>query len=65
MPARRVRFRFQILDSVLTSIMRILGIDPGSQRTGVGIIDTDTTGKTVMYSIPRWCCSTTKRFRCA
>ena len=26
--------------------MRILGIDPGSQRTGVGIIDTDTTGKT-------------------
>ncbi|WP_386067552.1 crossover junction endodeoxyribonuclease RuvC [Tahibacter sp. UC22_41] len=26
---------------------RILGVDPGSQRTGVGIIDTDPTGKTV------------------
>ena len=25
---------------------RILGIDPGSQRTGVGIIDIDATGKT-------------------
>ncbi|MGV8930759.1 MAG: crossover junction endodeoxyribonuclease RuvC [Luteimonas sp.] len=25
---------------------RILGIDPGSQRTGVGIIDVDATGKT-------------------
>src|ERR1700759_4273571 len=25
---------------------RILGIDPGSQRTGVGIIDADATGKT-------------------
>ncbi|PZP82417.1 MAG: crossover junction endodeoxyribonuclease RuvC, partial [Stenotrophomonas maltophilia] len=24
---------------------RILGIDPGSQRTGVGIIDVDATGK--------------------
>ncbi|HDS1475094.1 TPA: crossover junction endodeoxyribonuclease RuvC, partial [Stenotrophomonas maltophilia] len=23
---------------------RILGIDPGSQRTGVGIIDVDATG---------------------
>jgi crossover junction endodeoxyribonuclease RuvC len=26
---------------------RILGVDPGSQRTGVGIIDTDATGRTV------------------
>ena len=26
-------------------ITRILGIDPGSQRTGVGIIDVDKTGK--------------------
>jgi len=26
---------------------RILGVDPGSQRTGVGIIDADATGKTV------------------
>lgn len=25
--------------------MRILGIDPGSQRTGVGIIDVDSVGK--------------------
>jgi len=25
---------------------RILGIDPGSQRTGVGIIDSDASGKT-------------------
>ena len=25
---------------------RILGIDPGSQRTGVGIIDVDASGKT-------------------
>ncbi|QSX78512.1 crossover junction endodeoxyribonuclease RuvC [Agrilutibacter solisilvae] len=24
---------------------RILGIDPGSQRTGVGIVDVDTTGR--------------------
>jgi len=27
------------------SAVRILGIDPGSQRTGVGIIDVDATGK--------------------
>ncbi len=27
--------------------MRILGIDPGSQRTGVGIVDADATGKCV------------------
>lgn len=27
------------------STIRILGIDPGSQRTGVGIIDVDATGK--------------------
>lgn len=26
---------------------RILGIDPGSQRTGVGIIDVDAAGKVV------------------
>jgi crossover junction endodeoxyribonuclease RuvC len=26
-------------------MIRILGIDPGSQRTGVGIIDVDPTGK--------------------
>ncbi len=26
-------------------MIRILGIDPGSQRTGVGIIDVDDTGK--------------------
>jgi len=24
---------------------RIIGIDPGSQRTGIGIIDVDGTGK--------------------
>ncbi|MBL8297610.1 MAG: crossover junction endodeoxyribonuclease RuvC [Rhodanobacteraceae bacterium] len=28
-------------------MIRILGIDPGSQRTGVGIIDADATGKAV------------------
>ncbi|HEX5755184.1 MAG TPA: crossover junction endodeoxyribonuclease RuvC [Arenimonas sp.] len=27
--------------------VRILGIDPGSQRTGVGIVDADATGKAV------------------
>ncbi len=27
--------------------IRILGIDPGSQRTGVGIIDVDATGRAV------------------
>src|SRR5689334_4043217 len=27
-------------------MIRILGIDPGSQRTGVGIIDTDGAGRT-------------------
>ena len=26
---------------------RILGIDPGSQRTGVGIVDSDATGRCV------------------
>jgi crossover junction endodeoxyribonuclease RuvC len=26
-------------------VTRILGIDPGSQRTGVGIVDTDATGR--------------------
>lgn len=26
---------------------RILGVDPGSQRTGIGIVDADTSGKTV------------------
>ncbi len=29
------------------AMTRVLGIDPGSQRTGIGIIDTDVTGKTV------------------
>lgn len=29
----------------LATPLRILGIDPGSQRTGVGIIDADATGK--------------------
>lgn len=28
------------------STTRILGIDPGSQRTGVGIVDIDSTGRT-------------------
>jgi len=28
-------------------IVRILGIDPGSQRTGVGIVDADVTGRCV------------------
>jgi crossover junction endodeoxyribonuclease RuvC len=28
-----------------TLSVRILGIDPGSQRTGIGIIDVDATGK--------------------
>ena len=28
-------------------IIRILGIDPGSQRTGVGIIDVDTAGRII------------------
>lgn len=27
------------------SVTRIIGIDPGSQRTGIGIIDVDTAGK--------------------
>ena len=27
------------------SVVRILGIDPGSQRTGVGIVDADATGR--------------------
>lgn len=32
---------------------RILGIDPGSQRTGVGIIDVDATGRTThVFSAP-------------
>lgn len=32
---------------------RILGIDPGSQRTGVGIIDVDATGRaTHVYNAP-------------
>ena len=32
---------------------RILGIDPGSQRTGVGIIDVDAAGKTThVYHAP-------------
>jgi crossover junction endodeoxyribonuclease RuvC len=26
-------------------VTRILGIDPGSQRTGVGIVDADATGR--------------------
>lgn len=29
-----------------TRCVRIMGIDPGSQRTGVGIIDIDATGRT-------------------
>jgi crossover junction endodeoxyribonuclease RuvC len=33
--------------------MRILGIDPGSQRTGVGIVDADATGRAVhVYHAP-------------
>ena len=28
-------------------LTRILGIDPGSQRTGIGIIDVDATGKSI------------------
>ena len=32
---------------------RILGIDPGSQRTGVGIIDVNAAGKTThVYHAP-------------
>ncbi len=31
--------------SQLPRSVRILGIDPGSQRTGIGIIDSDSTGK--------------------
>jgi crossover junction endodeoxyribonuclease RuvC len=27
------------------AVTRILGIDPGSQRTGVGVIDVDATGR--------------------
>ncbi len=30
--------------AVVTHTVRILGIDPGSQRTGVGIIDVDSSG---------------------
>lgn len=26
-------------------MIRILGIDPGSQRTGIGVIDVDATGR--------------------
>lgn len=29
------------------AMTRVLGIDPGSQRTGIGIIDTDVSGKAV------------------
>jgi len=29
-----------------SAVTRILGIDPGSQRTGVGVIDTDAAGTT-------------------
>jgi crossover junction endodeoxyribonuclease RuvC len=36
--------RFPIPDS---HAVRIIGIDPGSQRTGVGIIDVDGTGKLI------------------
>lgn len=32
--------------SPVSGVVRILGIDPGSQRTGVGIIDVDAAGKT-------------------
>jgi crossover junction endodeoxyribonuclease RuvC len=38
---RRIRH-----DPAMTSSVRILGIDPGSQRTGVGIIDVDVGGRT-------------------
>ncbi len=31
--------------SAATSCVRIVGIDPGSQRTGVGIIDVDAAGR--------------------
>jgi crossover junction endodeoxyribonuclease RuvC len=34
-------------------VTRILGIDPGSQRTGIGIIDVDAAGKTThVYHAP-------------
>jgi crossover junction endodeoxyribonuclease RuvC len=33
------------IDLAVLRATRILGIDPGSQRTGVGIIDADDTGK--------------------
>lgn len=29
------------------AMTRVLGIDPGSQRTGIGVIDTDVSGKAV------------------
>ena len=34
-------------------MIRILGIDPGSQRTGVGIVDYDASGRTThVYHAP-------------
>jgi len=34
-------------------VIRILGIDPGSQRTGVGIVDTDAGGRTThVFHVP-------------
>lgn len=35
------------LVSTRAPLTRILGIDPGSQRTGVGIVDVDAAGRTV------------------
>ena len=34
------------------AMTRILGIDPGSQRTGIGIIEIDAAVSTTS----RWCC---------
>ena len=35
---------------------RILGIDPGSQRTGVGIIDVDAAYASPTCTTSHWCC---------
>jgi hypothetical protein len=49
----------------LSSMIRIIGIDPGSQRTGVGIIDVDAAGKLTMFFMARWLWWAKPRFPCA
>jgi hypothetical protein len=44
---------------------RIIGIDPGSQRTGVGIIDVDDAGKLSHVFHGALAVADEPRFRCA